>query len=148
MFDHIGINVKDVPAANAFYATLLAPLGYREIFALPEHKVYAFGSYKPAFWIYPGRDETRHSGPCHIAFTASNRAQVDAFHKAGLKAGGACNGPPGVRAHYHRWYYGAFVTDLDGHNLECVCHWPPVLIALMSWPAIVGYLGISPYVCG
>lgn len=59
-----------------------------------------------------------------------------------MKAGGACNGPPGVRAQYHRFYYGAFITDLDGHNVECVCHLPPVLIALMSWPAIVGYIGI------
>ena len=142
MFDHIGINVKDVSAAHAFYTTLLAPLGYREIFALPEHEVYGFGSYHPGFWIMPGRDETRHSGPCHIAFSAKNRAQVRAFYEAGLKAGGKCNGPPGVRPQYHRWYYGAFVTDLDGHNVECVCHWPPTLIALMSWPAIAGYLGL------
>ena len=142
MFDHIGINVHDVPAAHAFYTTLLAAIGCREIFALPEHEVYGFGSYQPGFWIMPGRDETRHSGPCHIAFSAKNRAQVHAFHEAGLKAGGKCNGPPGVRAHYHRWYYAAFVTDLDGHNVECVCHLPPLLIALMSWPAIAGYFGL------
>ena len=66
---------------------------------------------------------------------------MDAFHAAGLKAGGTCNGPPGVRSQYHRWYYGAFITDLDGHNVECVVHWPPVLLYMVSWPAIAGYVG-------
>lgn len=60
-----------------------------------------------------------------------------------MKAGGKDNGKPGVRKNYHRWYYGAFIEDLDGNNVECVCHYPPVLIASMSWPAIVGYLGIG-----
>ena len=58
-----------------------------------------------------------------------------------MKAGGTCNGPPGVRKEYHRYYYGAFITDLDGHNVECVCHWPPILLWMVSWPAIVGYIG-------
>lgn len=149
MFDHVGINVHDVPAAKAFYTVLLAPLGYTCNFSLPEHQVYAFGRLgKPQFWLTPGRDETRHSAYCHIAFSATDRAQVDAFHAAGLKAGGKCNGPPGVRPQYHRWYYGAFITDLDGHNLECVVHWPPVLLYMMSWPAIAGYVGEVPLLGG
>jgi predicted lactoylglutathione lyase len=145
MFDHIGINVKDVAASKEFYTTLLSSLGYRVKFELPEHQVYGFGSYKPSFWLAPGRDETRHSGPIHIAFAAKNRQQVDAFYKAGLKAGGKDNGPPGVRTQYHRFYYGAFIVDLDGHNVECVCHWPPALLWLTSWPAIIGAVGIYPY---
>src|SRR5208282_6899021 len=105
MFDHIGINVHDVSAAKAFYTVLLAPLGYSVNFELPEHQVYSFGRFQPQFWLTPGRDASRHSGPTHIAFSAKNRPQVDAFHAAGLKAGGTCNGPPGVRKEYHRFYY-------------------------------------------
>src|SRR5271154_4682172 len=148
MFDHIGINVHDVPAANTFYTTLLKPLGYSIIFSLPEHQVYGFGRIQPQFWLTPGRDATRHSGLTHIAFSAKNRSQVDAFHAAGLKAGGKCNGPPGVRPQYHRYYYGAFITDLDGHNVECVCHWPPALLMMVSWPAIAGYVGGFSLICG
>ena len=145
MFDHISINVHDVPAAKAFYTVLLAPLGFTCNFSLPDHNVYAFGRFfKPQFWLMPGRDSTRHSGPCHIAFSASSRSQVDAFYAAGLKAGGTCNGKPGVRAQYHRWYYAGFITDLDGHNVECVCHWPPVVLWMVSWPAFAGYLGGFP----
>src|SRR5277367_4319986 len=102
MFDHIAINVQDVPASKAFYTTLLAPLGYTCNFSLPEHNLYAFGPrFKPQFWLMPGRDVTRHSGPVHVAFSAWSRAEVDAFHAAGVKAGGKCNGPPGVRGEYH-----------------------------------------------
>jgi predicted lactoylglutathione lyase len=143
MFDHIGINVSDTVASKAFYSALLGSLGYSIKMEFPEHNVHAWGRFSPQFWIMPGRDSSRHSGPVHIAFAAKNRAQVDAFYAAGLKAGGKDNGKPGVRKDYHRFYYGAYIVDLDGHNLECVCHYPPVLIALMSWPAIVGYLGIS-----
>jgi predicted lactoylglutathione lyase len=148
MFDHIGINVHDVPASKAFYTLLLAPLGYTCNFSRPEFNLYAFGPrFKPQFWLMPGRDETRHSGPVHIAFSAGSRAEVDAFHAAGVKAGGKCNGPPGVRGEYHRFYYGAFITDLDGHNVECVCHWPPALLRMVSWPAIAGYVGGFRPIC-
>ena len=146
MFDHIGINVSDTVASKAFYSTLLAPLGYAIKMEFPEQKVHAWGRFAPQFWIMPGRDASRHSGPVHIAFSAKNRTQVDAFHEAGLKAGGKDNGKPGLRKDYHRFYYGAFVEDLDGNNVECVCHYPPVLIALMSWPAIAGYVGTVPFV--
>jgi catechol 2,3-dioxygenase-like lactoylglutathione lyase family enzyme len=76
---------------------------------------------KPFFWIGGGQAV---QGPVHIAFDAPNRATVDAFHQAALAAGGEDNGAPGIRAHYHPNYYGAFVFDLDGHNIEAVCHLP------------------------
>jgi predicted lactoylglutathione lyase len=141
MFDHIGINVSDVTASKAFYTTLLAPLGHSIRMEFPEHQVYAFGKSQPQFWLTPGRDASRQSGPVHVAFTAKNCAQIDEFHAAGLKAGGKSNGPPGVRAHYHRWYYAAFIEDLDGHNIECVCHWPPPLLFATSWPVLVAVTG-------
>lgn len=148
MFDHIGINVNDVATSKAFYTTVLAPLGYSIRMEFPEHEVCAFGKFKPQFWLTPGRDASRHSGPTHIAFTAKDRAQVDAFHAAGLKAGGKSTGDPGLRPHYHRYYYGAFIEDLDGHNIECVCHWPPALLLLTSWPSIVVITGIRPVCVG
>jgi predicted lactoylglutathione lyase len=60
----------------------------------------------------------------HVAFAAGNRAEVDAFYQAAIAAGGKDNGPPGLRAHYHSTYYGAFVLDADGNNVEAVCHRP------------------------
>ena len=108
--------------------------------------VHAYGSRFPCFWLAPAckdKDESKTvSGPCHVAFSAKNRSQVDAFYAAGIKAGAKDNGKPGVRKDYHRFYYGAYLIDLDGNNIECVCHWPPVLIALTSWPVIFGGLGM------
>lgn len=78
-------------------------------------------SEKPFFWLGESEDA---SGPLHIAFAAPNRAGVDAFYEAALKAGGTDNGAPGLRPHYHANYYGAFVLDLDGNNVEAVCHLP------------------------
>jgi catechol 2,3-dioxygenase-like lactoylglutathione lyase family enzyme len=76
---------------------------------------------KPSFWL-SAEGQTR--PPLHVAFVTDSRAAVDAFYKAALAAGGTDNGPPGVRAHYHPNYYGAFVRDLEGHNVEAVCHKP------------------------
>jgi len=143
MFDHIGINVGSVPTSKAFYEPLLASLGYSIRMQFPEHELYAFGRHAPTFWLAPGRDPSRKSAVMHLAFSAVNRAQVDAFYAAGLKAGGQDNGTPGVRADYHRWYYGAYLLDPDGNNVECVCHYPPALIYAKSLPAIVGYVGME-----
>lgn len=74
---------------------------------------------KPDFWIHAG---TPNKPPVHIAFRVETRAAVDAFYKAALAAGGRDNGQPGLRPHYHPDYYGGFVLDLDGHNIEAVCH--------------------------
>ncbi len=120
MIDHTGVTVTDVGRSKAFYRAALAPLGYD---MLMEWEHFAgFGvAPKPDFWI--GRGKANSPG-VHIAFRADSRAQVDAFYKAAMAAGGRDNGPPGLRPHYHANYYGAFVLDPDGHNIEAVCHTP------------------------
>jgi len=127
MIDHLGFAVSNVERAKAFYLKALAPLGIGMLIEVtPEqsggdaHLGFGAGG-KPFFWIGGGKAV---QGPVHIAFDAPNRATVDAFYKAALAAGGRDNGAPGIRAHYHPNYYGAFVFDLDGHNIEAVCHLP------------------------
>ncbi len=122
MFDHIGIPVSDLERSRAFYASALAPLGVQE---LAEYETaVAFGVNAPQFWIMQGR--TVASTPrLHIAFAATTRLEVDTFHRAAVDAGGVDNGAPGLRPHYHENYYGAFVLDPDGHNIEAVCHRAP-----------------------
>jgi catechol 2,3-dioxygenase-like lactoylglutathione lyase family enzyme len=117
MFDHIGLGVRDLAKTRAFYTTALAPLGLG--LQYDQDGVIAFG--RPGKWQlwFHGRGD----GPTgiHIALTAETRAQVDAFHAAALAAGGKDNGAPGLRPHYTPTYYGAFVIDPDGHNLEAAC---------------------------
>lgn len=127
MIDHTGLNVSEFGKSKAFYTAALAPLGYQVMMEFPATVVPqgAMGMGvppKPDFWVGGG---TPNSPPLHVAFRAANRAQVDAFYKAAIAAGGRDNGPPGVREHYHPNYYGAFVLDPDGHNIEAVCHDPP-----------------------
>lgn len=132
MIDHTGVVVTDFIKSKAWYEAALAPIGYACLMQLPpeaagEAKVAGFGetaTRKPDFWVtaFPGRPATK--PPLHIAFRVETRAAVDAFYKAALAAGGRDNGPPGVRPHYHPDYYGAFVLDPDGHNIEAVCHKP------------------------
>jgi catechol 2,3-dioxygenase-like lactoylglutathione lyase family enzyme len=120
MIDHTGLGVSQLERAEAFYLAALAPLGYAKVVGFPG--VAGFGEPpKPDFWIHQG---TPQQPPIHVAFRAANRAQVDAFHRAALAAGGRDNGAPGLRPHYHPNYYGAFVLDPDGHNIEAVCHAP------------------------
>ena len=127
MIDHLGFAVGDIDRAKAFYLAALAPLGIGiEVEVTAEQSGgeahIGFGSGgKAYFWVGGGKAV---QGPVHIAFDAPNRATVDAFYKAALAAGGADNGAPGIRAYYHPNYYGAFVFDLDGHNIEAVCHLP------------------------
>ena len=127
MIDHLGFAVSDIELAKAFYLTALKPLGIDILLEVtPEQSGgeahIGFGTAgKPFFWIGGGEAI---KGPVHIAFDAPNRATVDAFYQAALTAGGKDNGAPGIRAHYHPNYYGAFVFDLDGHNVEAVCHSP------------------------
>ena len=126
MIDHIGFPVSDYARAKAFYLKALAPLGYGLIMEVQQHDNDApaagFGrDGKPDFWI---GGEGGLSKPVHIAILADDRAVVDAFYAAAIAAGGRDNGAPGVRAHYHPNYYGAFVFDPDGHNIEAVCHKP------------------------
>jgi len=104
MFDHVGLNVRDYAASRAFYEQALAPLGYGVVMAFDEWKAAGFGTdQKPGFWI--SEREPFGTGT-HVAFAS----------------GGKDNGGPGLREHYHPTYYGAFVVDLDGNNLEAVCH--------------------------
>ena len=124
MIDHIGIAVTDIEKSIAFYTKALAPLGYECLrkFDTPTGiRVAGFGiAPKPEFWIAQGA-VAQH---IHIAFRASGRAKVREFYDAGMAAGGKDNGGPGVRPHYHEHYYGAFVLDPDGHNVEACCHEP------------------------
>ncbi len=125
MIDHSGIAVTDYAKSKAFYSKALAPLGYQLIAefsaAMTGHvDVAGFGvPPKPDFWISPGETQ---KPPMHFAFRADTRDEVDAFYAAAMAAGGRDNGKPGIRAHYHPNYYGAFVLDPDGHNIEAVCH--------------------------
>src|SRR5262245_32060152 len=126
MIDHIGFPVSDYERAKTFYAKALAPLGYSLIMEVAQDQNDApaagFGvNGKPDFWI---GGEGGLNKPVHIAITTNDRATVDSFYKAALAAGGRDNGAPGLRPHYHPNYYGAFVLDHDGHNIEAVCHAP------------------------
>lgn len=117
MIDHIVIGVRDLDAARAFYIRALGPLGIEVIMERPG--VIGLGARgKPDFWLREQDAPT----PVHVAFGAADRAEVDAFHDAALSAGGTDNGGPGLREIYHPSYYGAFVLDLDGHNVEAVIH--------------------------
>jgi catechol 2,3-dioxygenase-like lactoylglutathione lyase family enzyme len=121
MIDHVLFTVSDYERSKRFYQQALEPLGYSLAFELDEDRFAGFGpGGKPAFGIREGGA----AGPSHVAFAAPDRATVDAFYAAATEAGGTDNGPPGVRQHYHPTYYAAFVRDLDGHNLEAVCHEP------------------------
>jgi catechol 2,3-dioxygenase-like lactoylglutathione lyase family enzyme len=123
MLDHIGFGVSDYARAKSFYEKALAPLGIGIVMEVtPEqtgdHHAAGFGKDgKPFFWLSPGK-----VAGMHAAFAAQTRAEVDAFYRAAIAAGGTDNGAPGLRPHYHPNYYGAFVLDPDGHNIEAVCH--------------------------
>ncbi|MES2320585.1 MAG: VOC family protein [Pseudomonadota bacterium] len=128
MIDHTGISVSNFEKSKAFYSAALAPIGYTMLMHIPASvtghtDVAGFGeSPKPDFWISEGVATTP---PVHVAFRVASRAIVDAFYKAAIEAGGVDNGSPGIRAHYHPNYYGAFVRDPDGQNIEAVCHEAP-----------------------
>ena len=125
MIDHTGISTSIPARSRRFYEAALAPLGYRVMMEIPkEHTqglvVLGFGvPPKPDFWLHEGPPQEPR---LHVAFRANSHAEVDAFYAAALEAGGTDNGPPGPRPHYHAGYYGAFVRDPDGHNIEAVCH--------------------------
>jgi catechol 2,3-dioxygenase-like lactoylglutathione lyase family enzyme len=127
MIDHTGISVSDFGKSKTFYTAALAPINYSLLLEFPASvtghtDVAGFGeAQKPDFWISAG---TPNQPPIHVAFRVSSRAMVDAFYAAAISAGGVDNGAPGIRAHYHPNYYGAFVRDPDGHNVEAVCHEP------------------------
>ena len=128
MIDHIGLSVSDFARSKAFYQAALEPIGYRMLMELTAEQTGGFEGAgfgvppKPDFWIGQGKPN---DPPIHVAFRVASRALVDKFYAAAMAAGGRDNGGPGVRPHYHPNYYGAFVLDPDGHNIEAVCHDPP-----------------------
>ena len=130
MIDHIGFPVSDLARARSFYDGALQPLGIGLVMEVTEEMTGGHGAHlgygrdgNPFFWIGSGGGSA--GGACHVAFVAPDRATVDAFHKAALTAGGRDNGAPGLRPHYHASYYGAFVLDPDGNNIEAVHHGDP-----------------------
>lgn len=119
MIDHIGISVSDYEASKLFYQAVLEPLGFS---LLMEIEGWAgFGADKPELWIAKNKALTP---PVHIAFSSDQRSKVDTFYSKAIKAGATDNGAPGIRKIYHPNYYAAFVLDLDGNNIEAVCHSP------------------------
>lgn len=125
MLDHVGFSVSDFERSKAFYVKALAPLGVAPVYEVTAEETggdshAGFGAEgKAFFWIGNGKKPL---GGTHVAFAAKSRSEVDAFYRAALAAGGRDNGPPGLRPHYHADYYGAFVLDPDGANIEAVCH--------------------------
>jgi catechol 2,3-dioxygenase-like lactoylglutathione lyase family enzyme len=121
MLDHVTIGVSDFARAQKFYDAALKPLGIVRFASDGAH--FAGYGVKPKAFFWIGLRDAIQTG-AHIAFTAPDRATVDAFHRAAMAAGGRDNGAPGLRPNYHANYYGAFVLDPDGHNIEAVCHTP------------------------
>ena len=127
MLDHIGFPVSDLERSRAFYTAALKPLAIVPVMEVTAEQTggdahVGFGADgTPFFWIGSGMQPP---SSVHVAFTAPSRAVVDAFHRTALDAGGTDNGPPGLRPYYHPTYYGAFVLDPDGNNIEAVCHRP------------------------
>lgn len=121
MLDHVVLSVSDYEKAKKFYLKALAPIGYELVMAFHDNVAGIGIGKKPYFIIHGGGKQTP---KFHIAFRADNRAIVDAFYKAAIEAGGIDYGTPGIREKYHPNYYGAFVLDPDGHNVEVVCHEP------------------------
>ena len=120
MLDHVSLPVSKLEQSKRFYEEALSPLGYELIM---EHHISGVGfgeSAKPDFWIRQGEV----GAAVHVAFASEDRATVDAFHEAAMAAGGRDNGGPGLRPEYHASYYGAYVFDPDGNNIEAVCHGP------------------------
>ena len=129
--DHIGLSVADYETAKKFYVAALQPLRISLIMEFPNTGGLGADG-KPFLWISQEGRTTPHA---HVAIRAETREQVDAFYAAAMAAGATDNGPPGLRPHYHQNYYGAFVLDPDGHNLEAVCHASAEEIAAARAPA-------------
>lgn len=121
MIDHVSIRVSDYDRAKTFYTAALSPLGIRPLMG-EDGVYYGFGKEKPFFWIGVGEAAQAPTAEAHIAITAASADEVNAFYAAAVAAGGRDNGAPGPRQHYHPGYYGAFVFDPDGNNIEAVFH--------------------------
>ncbi|KAF9039287.1 Glyoxalase/Bleomycin resistance protein/Dihydroxybiphenyl dioxygenase [Panaeolus papilionaceus] len=161
--DHIGVHVSNLEDSLNFYKTALKPLGYKVKMTFADGQVVGMGSgYVPDFWVSgPGTPSADGSnvrnppppdapiremtGPMHIAFTAKNRRAVRDFYNAAISTGAKCNGPPGVRPEYCAVYYGAFVLDPDGRNIEAVCIKPAFIAeewGVVGWISFGTVLGV------
>ena len=131
--DHLGIAASDFPQAVSFYDAVLSTLGYRKMITIEGDKAVGFGHRFPSFWIHPGStpNTTNSRTGTHIGFVANSRQKVDEFYRKALEHGAKDNGPPGLRPQYHRFYYGAFVFDADGNNIEAVNHF--------DWRVFIGW---------
>ena len=124
MIAHIGITVSDIEISKKFYAQALNPIGYqllREYNVTPTRPAASAGFGEPPradLWIYQGKPNVAST---HIAFLVTKRTLVDDFYRAAVAAGGRNNGEPGLRQQYSANYYGAFVLDPGGYNIEAVC---------------------------
>ncbi len=127
MLDHIGFSVRNLKQSREFYEKALLPLAIKVLMEVTPEMTgsneahLGFGADRPFFWIGTGEKPV---SDLHVAFAAPDRKTVDAFYAAAMAAGGRDNGAPGLRPHYHENYYGAFVRDPDGNNIEAVCHAP------------------------
>ena len=127
MIDHLSSYATDFPATRRFYESALGALGYSVVYEmklsddpeLPGRRICGFGTERPVFWVIEVREPAT---PRHVAFSTANRDAVATFYRAALEAGGTDNGAPGPRPIYHEHYFGAFVLDPDGNNVEAVCH--------------------------
>lgn len=129
MIDHTGVTSAHIAAATAFYDAAFAALGGAMRYEVPKEftggaVVRGYGRERAQFWLSEATGARQATSPNHVAFEARSRAEVDAFHAAAVAAGGRDNGKPGLRPHYHADYFGAFVVDPDGNNIEAVCHAP------------------------
>lgn len=127
ILDHVTVVVSDLERSRTFYAAALAPLGIGPLMDFPGTCGFGRGA-APQLWLSVGPTSYQQPAdvaritPVHLALAARSRAEVDAFHRAALAAGGRDFGAPGLRPEYHPTYYGAFVLDPDGHDLEAVFH--------------------------
>lgn len=122
MIDHITLRVKNIDETKVFYTKVLSPIGYRCGLGETHRAVRVLGFERDGKFDTWFTADTPISGPCHIAWRANSRRDVDAFYRAAIAAGARDNGEPGVRGHYHPNYYSAFVIDPNGYNIEAVCH--------------------------
>jgi catechol 2,3-dioxygenase-like lactoylglutathione lyase family enzyme len=122
MLDHVGFTVADYDRSKAFYLETLAPVGVTLVLEIAGAAAGFGEGDRPYFWLEAHGEPTQ--GRLHLAFTVDSRDEVKAFHAAGLEAGGTDNGAPGPRPQYRPDYYGAYILDPDGHNIEAVCHRP------------------------
>jgi catechol 2,3-dioxygenase-like lactoylglutathione lyase family enzyme len=125
MIDHVSIAVRDLGKAQAFYAAVLAPLGFAKLREWPDAAV-GFGKKYPEFWLNKrsAMEEVAQDSGIHICLRAPDAAAVDAFYAAALKAGGTSDGAPGLRPHNYAGYYAAFIRDPDGNRIEAVTFVP------------------------